>query len=565
MKFYFKLNIFRIFYFAFVLAIVMGMQSCKTIGPAASTKTKTNPQISGPSQPNGNSNYPSKTVSVQNPPSFYKPLEIELNPSPREFRGVWIATVANIDWPTSSTDLYSKQKEDFIKLLDYYKSLNFNAVIVQIRTAGDAFYPSKFSPWSKYLTGKQGQKPDTMEDPLSWMILESHQRGLEFHAWFNPYRATMTLETKDLSPTHDFVKHPNWMIKYATKYYYNPGLPEVRAHLVEIIKEVVQNYNIDAIHFDDYFYPYKVEKEVFNDAASYKKYGKPGQKQDDWRRENVNLLVKEVNETIKAEKPWVQFGISPFGVWRNIDKDSSGSKTRAGQTNYDDLYADVLTWMKNGWIDYLIPQLYWSMDYNLASHRELVNWWSKNHYDTKIYIGNGPYKIRDNSDKAWENPMEISNQVGLSKITPNISGNAYFSAKSMYVKNKDVADLLHKNHYQYAALPPDVILSAGTFGLDQKPILIPHGDGYAFQFPLAVQPDYRFAIIHTAPSIADLQKRQANVFSQMVYLDESNRMLLPVLTSMSQKYIAISFLDRYGKESRPQVFEIQGNPKIPSP
>jgi len=565
MKPHFKLNKARIFHLAFLLTIVMGIQSCKTVTPIPTARTKTSTQIPSSEKPAGKSNFPSKTVTVPSPPSFYKPLEIELGPSPREFRGVWIATVANIDWPTSSTDPYSKQKEDFVKLLDYYKSLNFNAVIVQVRAAGDAFYPSKYSPWSKYLTGKQGQKPNTMEDPLSWMILESHKRGLEFHAWFNPYRATMTMETKDLSPNHDFVKHPNWMIKYATKYYYNPGLPEVRAHLVEIIKEVVQNYNIDAIHFDDYFYPYKVEKEVFNDAASFKKYGKPGQKLDDWRRENVNFLVKEVNETIKSEKPWVQFGISPFGVWRNIDKDPSGSKTRAGQTNYDDLYADVLTWMKNGWIDYLIPQLYWSMDYNLASHRELVNWWSKNHYNTKIYIGNGPYKIRDNADKAWENPMEISNQVGLSKITPNISGNAYFSAKSMYVKNKDVADLLHKNHYHFAALPPDVLPNPNGNPTGQSPILIPHGEGFAFQFERGIQPDFRFALIYTAPTLPDLQKRKENVSSQRIYLDESNRILLPVLNSMSQKFVAISFLDRFGEETKPQVFEIQANPKTQIP
>jgi uncharacterized lipoprotein YddW (UPF0748 family) len=546
----------RLYFTALLLSVLIGIQACKTATPVATTRTKPNPQVSDPSKPDGNKNYPSKTATVPDLPSFYQPLEIELGPSPREFRGVWIATVANIDWPTSSTDPYSKQKEEFIKLLDYYKSLNFNAVIVQVRAAGDAFYPSKYSPWSKYLTGKQGLKPNTMEDPLSWMILESHRRGLEFHAWFNPYRATMNLETNELHPSHDFIKHRDWMIKYSTKYYYNPGLPEVRAHLVQIINEVVQNYNIDAIHFDDYFYPYKVEKEVFNDAASFKKYGKPGQKLDDWRRENVNLLVKEVNENIKTHKPWVQFGISPFGVWRNIEKDKTGSKTRAGQTNYDDLYADVLTWMKNGWIDYLIPQLYWSMDYELASHRILLDWWSKNSYNTKIYIGNGPYKIRDNADKAWDNPMEISNQVGLSKITPNIAGNAYFSAKSMYLKNKDVADLLHKNHYIFPVLPPDVLKTSGLLPSTLSPKIIQHGDGFAFLFEQAIAPDYRFALVNAAPNIQDLQKRQGNVHFQKVYLDDSNRILIPVLVPISQKFISISFLDRFGKETNPQVFEI---------
>jgi uncharacterized lipoprotein YddW (UPF0748 family) len=490
-------------------------------------------------------------------PEFYKALDLELAPSPREFRGVWIATVANIDWPNSPTDPFSKQKEDFIKLLDYYKSLNFNAVIVQIRTSGDAFYPSNFAPWSRYLTGKEGQKPNTTEDPLSWMILEAHRRGLEFHAWLNPYRATMNLDTKLLSAEHDFFKHKNWMVKYDTKYYYNPGLPEVRAHLVNIIREVVRNYNVDAIHFDDYFYPYKVDKVVFDDGATFKKYGRQGQKLDDWRRENVSLLVKEVQQTIKSEKPWVQFGISPFGVWRNKDKDPNGSNTRAGQTNFDDLYADVLTWMKNGWIDYLIPQLYWSMDYNLASHRELINWWSKNSNNTKIYIGNGPYKIRNNADKAWDNPMEIPNQIGLSKITPNISGNAYFSAKSMYVQNRDVADLLYKNHYQQAVLTPDLFEANSNSKELESPVLIPHGNGFAFQFQQVLDPDFRFAVIHASPTIQDLQKRNEKTVSQKIYLDDSNRMLLPVLTPNNPKYVALSFLDRFGKESKPMVFEIQ--------
>jgi uncharacterized lipoprotein YddW (UPF0748 family) len=541
--------------FIYLLCFTLFLQSCKTVTTTTGPRERGSLPRTGPRS--NDSTYPSRTAKIPEQPEFYKALDLELSPSPREFRGVWIATVANIDWPNSSTDPFSKQKEEFIRLLDYYKSLNFNAVIVQIRTSGDAFYPSNYAPWSRYLTGKEGQKPNTTEDPLSWMILEAHRRGLEFHAWLNPYRATMNLDTKLLSAGHDFFKHKNWMVKYDTKYYYNPGLPEVRAHLVNIIREVVQNYNIDAIHFDDYFYPYKVDKVVFDDAATFKKYGKQGQKLDDWRRENVSLLVKEVNETIKSEKPWVQFGISPFGVYRNIAKDPNGSNTRAGQTNFDDLYADVLTWMKNGWIDYLIPQLYWSMDYNLASHRELLNWWSKNSYNTKIYIGNGPYKIRNNADKAWDNPMEIPNQVGLSKITPNISGNAYFSAKSMYLQNRDVADLLYKNHYQSQVLTPDVFKNQPNSKDLLYPVLIPHGDGFAFQFHQILDPDFRFAIIHASPTIQDLQKRNEKTVFQKIYLDDSNRLLLPVLTPNNPKFVALSFLDRYGKESKPMVFEIQ--------
>ena len=545
---------------AYLFGLLLMFQACKSAITPQRTQVSDRTVNSSPARPTETAPSKPNTAAPQ-PSSYFKPLEIDLAPSKREFRGVWIATVANIDWPSSPTDSYGKQKEDFIKILDYYQSLNFNAVIVQIRTSGDAFYPSKYAPWSRYLTGKEGQKPNTQEDPLAWMILEAHKRGMEFHAWLNPYRATMNLDTKLLSPEHDLFKYPNWMIKYDTKYYYNPGLPEVRAHLVNVIREVVQNYNIDAIHFDDYFYPYKVPKLEFGDSASFKKYGKPGQKLDDWRRENVNILVKEINQVIKTEKPWVQFGISPFGVWRNKDKDPNGSNTRAGQTNYDDLYADVLTWMKNGWIDYLIPQLYWSMDYNLASYRELVNWWSKNSYNTKIYIGNGPYKIRDNTDKAWDNPMEIPNQVGYSKNIPNMAGNAYFSAKSMYQKNRDVADLLLKTHYTRPVLTPDM-QSLGTKSPEIKsPNLIPHSGGWAFDFGTYLNSDLRFALVYTGSSIQELQQKNDKTTFQKILLEEKNRQLLPFSSNGSHRYIALSFLDRFGRESKPMVFELlQGRP-----
>lgn len=535
------------------LAALLAIQACKTTqAPPSQTK----PTVGSQERPSAQVPSPPKVVTPPPPKEFYRKLPVTVPQSPREMRAVWIATVANIDWPSSSTAPYAAQKEEYIKLLDYYKSLNFNTVIVQIRTSGDAFYPSKFAPWSRYLTGKEGQKPATVEDPLSWMILEAHNRGLEFHAWLNPYRATMNLDTKVLSPEHDFFKHKDWMIKYDTKYYYDPGRPEVRAHLREIIKEVVKNYNIDAIHFDDYFYPYQVPKLKFDDQASFKKYAKPGQKLDDWRRENVNILIQDLSQLIKEEKPWVQFGISPFGVWRNKDKDPKGSNTRAGQTNYDELFADVLLWMKNGWIDYLIPQLYWSMDYNLASYRVLVDWWDQNSYNTNIYVGNGPYKIRDNADKAWDNPMEIPNQLSYSKSASNIQGNAFFSAKSMYLKNRDVAELIKRNHYTKPILPPAPLGSKSTSTLPTQVHLVPHGDGFAFEFPEMLGPEVRFAIIQTAANLSDIEQHNDRVEWRKIHVDMTNRKTIPVLSSVHSKYVSLSFIDQFGKESKPMVFEL---------
>lgn len=215
-----------------------------------------------------------------------------------EFRAVWIATVANIDWPKNNTDPVEKQKSDFIEILESYKKLHYNAVIVQIRSNGDAFYPSNLAPWSRNLTGKEGKAPSPFYDTLEWMIAQAHSRGLEFHAWLNPFRATSGTNKEIISHNHDLIKHPEWMIKYAGKYYYNPALPEVQTHLNKVVEEVVHKYDIDAIHFDDYFYPYTVEGEKFNDTDAFNKYGN-GLELADWRRNNVNTFIQQISTSIK--------------------------------------------------------------------------------------------------------------------------------------------------------------------------------------------------------------------------------------------------------------------------
>ncbi|GGF32521.1 glycoside hydrolase family 10 protein [Echinicola rosea] len=378
----------------------------------------------------------------------------------REMRGVWIASVANIDWPTASTDSFEQQQRDFIKILDFYKQRNFNAVFVQIRAAGDAFYPSKLAPWSRYLTGKEGKAPATVMDPLKWMVQAAHERGMEFHAWLNPYRASFNLNVDELSPAHDYYQHPEWMVKYGSKLYYNPGLPAVRTHLTEIVKEVTRNYDVDGIHFDDYFYPYKINGIEFDDKKAFKKYNNDLSLAD-WRRSNVDQLIQAVSSVIKDEKPWVQFGVSPFGVWRNASVDPRGSATKAGHTNYDDLYADPMVWMKNGWVDYIAPQIYWSLDFPAASYKTLIKWWSDNAHGTKIYVGNASYKIRSDADNSWDSSFEIPNQVALARNTPGIKGNVFFRAKSMMGNNRDVANLLLQNNYTTPVLTPALQVSSG--------------------------------------------------------------------------------------------------------
>ncbi len=370
----------------------------------------------------------------------------------REFRGVWVATVANIDFPKKQTDSPQKQQEDYRKMMEFYSSLNFNAVIAQIRTAGDVFYPSQYEPWARYLTGKEGQDPGY--DPTKMMVEETHRQGLEFHAWFNPYRATMNLDTVSLAPNHPFYKHRNWMIKYGTKYYFNPGLPEVQDYAIKVIMEAVNNYDIDAVHFDDYFYPYKVKDEYFDDTLTFKKYKGNFKNIEDWRRNNIDQFIKKMNEAIKKAKPHVKFGISPFGVWRNKSQDPKGSDTQAGQTCYDDLYADALSWVNNRWIDYIAPQVYWSLGFPLVSYSKLTEWWASQNYEAALYIGQGPYKINNNADKNWENPAQITNQVIFNRLYPKVGGSIFFSAKSLIDNPLNTAFHLKENAFQKPALVP---------------------------------------------------------------------------------------------------------------
>ena len=243
-----------------------------------------------------------------------------------EFRGVWIATVENIDWPSKKTLSSDEQKAEFIRILDMHKRNGMNAIVMQIRPVADAFYPSQLEPWSEYLTGQQGKPPAPYYDPLEFMISETHKRGMEFHAWLNPYRAVFSIAKSSVAPNHITKIHPEWFLDYGGKRYFDPGNKEAQKFVERVVQDIVKRYDVDAIHFDDYFYPYRVPGVEFPDGKSFQKYGK-GMTRDDWRRSNVDSIIVMLNTIIKKEKPFVQFGISPFGVWRNIDKDPEGSNT----------------------------------------------------------------------------------------------------------------------------------------------------------------------------------------------------------------------------------------------
>lgn len=370
-----------------------------------------------------------------------------------EFRGVWIATVDNIDWPTYGVTNPEAQKAEFIRILDMHQRNGLNAVIVQVRPAADAFYPSPFEPWSQWLTGIQGRAPSPYYDPLQFMIEEAHKRGMEFHAWANPYRANFNIRTASIAPNHITRVHPEWFLTYGDKKYFNPSNVQAQNFVVNVIRDIVRRYDVDAIHMDDYFYPYRIPGREFPDALWYARSGSKLNKHD-WRRSNVDSIIRKLSVAIKEEKKHVRFGISPFSVWRNNDVDPiRGSDTRAGQTNYDDLYADILLWLEKGWIDYVAPQLYFEIGHNKVAYEKMLDWWSRNSYGRHVYIGHGIYKI-DERVPAFKNPSELPNQIKLVRSYPNVHGSIYYSSRVFNRNPNGWNDSLQNNYYKHPALLP---------------------------------------------------------------------------------------------------------------
>ncbi len=374
----------------------------------------------------------------------------------REMRAVWLATVANIDWPSSAYLSTNQQKKEFIELLDLCKQYNFNTVVFQIRPAADAFYASELEPWSQWLTGKQGKSPDPFYDPLTFASSECRKRGLELHVWINPYRVINDISNNRTSPSHISNTHPSWFLTYGKTKLFDPGLPQTRNYVTKIVSDIVRRYDIDAVHIDDYFYPYRIPGLEFPDDQSFSDYprGFAANQRDDWRRHNVDLIIQQLHDSIKTIKPWVQFGVSPFGVWRNQQVDPLGSKTKAGQTNYDDLFADILKWEKNGWVDYVAPQVYWEIGKEIADYKIITDWWSKNSYGTQLFIGHALYKLDPEAkESSWRSADEIVNQVSLNRTHPEISGSMFYSAKFLRKNPLELKEKLLDHVFLFPALP----------------------------------------------------------------------------------------------------------------
>ncbi len=355
----------------------------------------------------------------------------QAEPKKSEFRAVWVATINNIDWPSKSDLSVEQQKNEFLQLLDSFQKLNLNVVILQVRAASDAFYQSKTEPWSFFLTGKQGKAPKPFYDPLAWAIEMCHQRGMELHAWFNPFRVR-NLGYYPLDPNSFASKHPQFVKEFDKKFFLDPGYPEVRSHIIEVVAEVARNYDVDAILLDDYFYPYPVEGKKFGDERSFAKYGRAyyPKRLKEWRRENINQFVSILSDTLKNINPKIKFGISPFGIWRNKSVDPEGSSGRRGISSYDNLYADVRKWLMDGSIDYVIPQLYWEKGNHFGDFTSLVQWWGENSFGKSLYIGQALYKSTSETN-GWNQPDELFDQLNYLRSNEKVKGFAFYSASNI--------------------------------------------------------------------------------------------------------------------------------------
>ncbi len=396
----------------------------------------------------------------------------------REMRAAWISTVANIDWPSrEAKGNAALQKAELAAMLDSVQALNMNAVIFQIRPTADALYYSDLEPWSNWLTGKQGVDNDQSYDPLVFATTEAHRRGIDVHVWMNPYRVTNGFEIEDLAASHIYQQHPEWFCKYGKQWYFEPGLDETRMWLNKVVADVVTRYDIDAIHFDDYFYPYPIKGQDFPDSAVFAAHPRGFTDKGDWRRNNVNMVIQELQTTIKSIKPWVEFGISPFGIWRNAKSDSIRGSATNGLENYDALYADILLWLEKGWIDYVVPQLYWEIGKKVADYEILAHWWADYTYGQNLYIGQSPYRMKDpNAPKpqpkkgkkgkkgqkpekpveitGWDIPNEICRQITLNRSIPKIKGSVFFPINVLLKNHVGTADSLRNDYYRYPALQP---------------------------------------------------------------------------------------------------------------
>lgn len=367
----------------------------------------------------------------------------------REFRGAWLHAISGAYMNKSEAET----KHLLVEQLDGLQRAGINAVLFQVRPEADALYESKLEPWSRFLTGVQGKAPQPMWDPMVFMIEECHKRGMEFHAWINPYRVKTSKNTV-LAPTHLYYKHPELFIAYGNQLFFDPGQPESRKHIGRVVTDIVSRYDVDGIHLDDYFYPYPIPGEQFADDLSFARYGMGFRDKGDWRRDNVNILMKQLHQLIRELKPWVKFGVSPFGIYRNQKSDPVNGSNTNGLQNYDDLYADILLWVNNGWVDYTIPQVYWEIGHPAADYATLVAWWAYHAAERPIFIGQDVKRTVQKADLNNPAIHQMPAKMKLQRRYSTIEGSCQWPGVQVVANIGGYADLLAGNYHRTPALQP---------------------------------------------------------------------------------------------------------------
>jgi len=389
----------------------------------------------------------------------YEPARVTPPEPMREFRGAWVPTVNNIVWPLKKGLSTAEQKAELVAIMDRAAALGLNALLLQIRPACDAFYASRLEPWSEYLTGTMGRAPEPFYDPLAFAIEEAHKRRLELHAWFNPFRALHASARSPVASNHISRTRPELVRKYGNQLWLDPGEPDARAHALAVVLDVVRRYDIDGVHFDDYFYPYPEKNSSgrvieFPDEPSWTRFGtRTGLSRADWRRQNVNMFIEEVYRSIKAVKPWVKFGISPVGIWQS----GAPSQIR-GLDSYSGLYADARAWLQNGWVDYLAPQLYWQINAREQSFPVLLRWWSEQNVRNR-YLWPGLYTAK--VGEPWP-ADELLNQLRLVRAQPGATGHIHYHIGLLMNNGSGLADALRTNLYRQTALVPALSWSSAV-------------------------------------------------------------------------------------------------------
>lgn len=464
----------------------------------------------------------------------------------REFRAAWIQSV-NGQFRGMPTE---KLKQNLIGQLNSLQKAGINAIIFQVRPEADALYASRLEPWSRFLTGVQGKAPEPYWDPMQFMIDECHKRGMEFHAWINPYRTKTTLKS-ELAPNHVYNIHPEWFVTYGDQLYFDPALPESRRHICMVVSDIVSRYDVDAIHMDDYFYPYPIKGKDFPDDASFARFGGGFSNKGDWRRSNVNVLIKKLHETIREIKPWVKFGVSPFGIYRNESSDPLGSKTK-GLQNYDDLYADVLLWAREGWIDYNIPQIYWHIGHPVADYETLVKWWARNTENRPLFIGQSVMNTVQNADPKNPSINQLPRKMALQRAYQTIGGSCQWPASAVVENAGKYRDALIAEYHKYPALPPvfDFMDNEAPAKVRKmKPVWTE--DGYIlFWTAPKYKEEMNRAVQYVVYCFNDKEKVNIDDPSHIVAITHDNFYKLPYEDGKTKYRYVVTALDRLHNESK---------------